>query len=280
MKQIYSMIALFFMTAIAFAQQPIITAIVDGDCSGGNPKLLEIYAQGTVDFSQFTLQNQTNANTGAYTSNFSLAGFGTVTDTFVYVATTGSSTAIASDFPSLSNATILTSGTVNVNGNDRLRIINSSGTVIDQYGVDDVVGDGQTWEYTDSYATRIDGTGPDGGFTLANWSFAGAGALDTKGVCQGGSETFESIIGRIGAYSPQASSNPDLNINGAPVTGLNYFENNGPSNEGTFTVAGMNLNADVVITASTFEISLASGSGFGPSVSVSPTSGDLATTTI
>ena len=194
------------MTAIAFAQQPIITAIVDGDCTGGTPKLLEIYAQGTVDFSNFSIQNQTNTNTGDYGTPESLSGLGIVTDAFVYITSTKSTTttagmnnlaALASEFPSLNIDDILETNVLNVNGDDRVRIINAAGDIIDQYGVNDTNGDNEYWDYTDSYATRIDGTGPDASFTQANWSFAGRGALDGLGTCQGGSQTFEAIIGRI-----------------------------------------------------------------------------------
>lgn len=54
-----------------------------------------------------------------------------------------------------------------------------------------------------------------------------------------------------------------------------------PSGERTFTVSGANLVGQVTLTASTaFEISLTSGSGYGPSLMLSPTGGTVATTTI
>lgn len=286
MKQTYSMIALFLMTAIAFAQQPIITAIVDGDCTGGTPKLLEIYAQGTVDFSLYTIQNQTNANTGNFSAGETMSSLGIVTDGFVYLTVSNNSSndaALVTDFPSLSNAKILKTSQMNVNGNDRLRIVNNNGTVIDQYGVTDVDGTGTAWEYSDSYATRIDGTGPDGGFTLANWSFAGAGAIDNRGACKNNANdtaTYESIV-EIGTYSTQANTSPTLSVSGSPITGLDYFENNGPSAEQQFTVSGSNLTSAVNVNSTVFEISLISGAGYTNEVSIAfPSNGSLPTTVV
>ncbi len=279
MKKIYFLFT-FLITALSFGQTPIITAILDGDCSGGNPKLLEIYADGAVDFTLYSLQNQTNAGT-TWGNTLDLSSFGTVTNDFVYITTSGSTTAIGTEFPSLASATILQSDIMNLNGDDRVRIVLTSDTsVIDQFGAEGIDGTGTTWEWADSYAKRIDGTGPDTGFTESNWTFGGAGFLDLLGVCQGGSDTFETLIGGIGTYSPTATTDPTISMGGT-VTGLDYFEGNGPSNEGSFNVSGINLTSNITVTAPTnFEVSLSSGSGFGSSVSVTQTAGTAPTTTI
>src|SRR5690606_5244479 len=113
-----------------------------------------------------------------------------------------------------------------------------------------------------------------------NWTFGGAGFLDTLGTCQGGADTFETLIGGIGTYTSTASSDPTISMGGT-VTGLDYFEGEGPSSEGTFNVSGINLTANITITAPTnFEVSLSSGAGFGPSVSVTQTAGTAPTTTV
>ncbi|MDX1773269.1 T9SS type A sorting domain-containing protein [Oceanihabitans sediminis] len=211
MKKLYFLL-FTLITTLSFGQTPIITTIVDGDCAGGNPKLLEIYANGTVDFSLYSLQNQTNANT-TWGNSQDLSGLGIVTDDFVYITTSGSADALASDFPSLATANVLISNTMNVNGDDRVRVVlTADDTVIDQYGVESVDGSGEAWEYADSYATRISGTGPDAGFAAANWVFGGAGALDGLGICQNGNETFESLIGGVGVYSTTGSTTPIIAI--------------------------------------------------------------------
>lgn len=279
MKKIYFLFT-FLITALSFGQTPIITAILDGDCSGGNPKLLEIYADGAVDFTLYSLENQTNANT-TWGNTQDLSSLGTVTNDFVYITTSGSLASIATEFPSLASATILESNTMNVNGDDRVRIVlTADTTVIDQFGAEATDGSGTAWDYADSYAKRIDGTGPDAGFTEVNWTYGGAGFLDLLGVCQGGPDTFETLIGGIGTYSPTASSDPTISMGGT-VTGLDYFEGEGPSGEGTFNVSGINLTANITVTAPTnFEVSLSSGAGFGPSVSVTQTAGTAPTTAV
>jgi len=124
---------MLFIATISFAQQPIITAIVDGDCSGGNPKLLEIYADGIVDFTLYSLENQTNANT-SWGATQDLSTFGTVTDSFVYVVTSNSATTLTTEFPSISTSPTLVSGTINVNGDDRIRIITTATMAVEKLG--------------------------------------------------------------------------------------------------------------------------------------------------
>ena len=280
MKKNYflSLLITILFSAISFAQTPIITAIVDGDCSGGNPKLLEIYASGTVDFTLYSLENQTNANT-TWLNKQDLSSFGTVTNAFVYVSTTGSAAALTSDFPSITS--VLESNTMNLNGDDRIRIIlTADSTVIDQFGISSEDGSGKTWEYEDSYAKRKNGTDGDAGFVEANWTFGGKAFFDTKGVCQSGADTFETLMGGIGTFTTTAPTSPEISVGNA-VTGLNYFFGNGPSTEKDFSVSGLNLTADIVITApQDFEVSLTSGSGFGASVAISPSSGTVASTMI
>ena len=52
MKKITLLFTLM-ISMISLGQTPIITMISDGDCYGGTPKVVEIYAQGTVDFSNY-----------------------------------------------------------------------------------------------------------------------------------------------------------------------------------------------------------------------------------
>lgn len=206
MKKITLIFALM-ISLLSFGQTPIITMIADGDCTGGTPKVVEIYADGAVDFTQYTLQNQTNSNT-TWGSDHDLSSFGTVTDDFIYLYVTTGNGATGNEFATEFPNTILTeqSPTVNINGDDRIRIINSNDlSVIDQYGVDSVDGTGEFWEYQDGYAKRNTGTTANGSFNQSDWTFYN-GDLDGEGTCQGGS-TFESIIG-IGTFVPGTVSCP------------------------------------------------------------------------
>jgi len=205
MRKCYFLVT-FLIIGVAYGQTPVITAIVDGDCSGGTPKLLEIYAKGTVDFSMFSLENQSNANT-TWGNTTDLSSFGIVTNAFVYVTTSSSAMAFESEFPTAQASPVLVSGVINLNGDDRIRIIETmTSTVIDQYGVDNVDGTGALWEYKDSYARRLNGTLPDGTFTMSNWLIPGVSAFNGLGVCQAGAETFETIMGGIGNYDTVLSN--------------------------------------------------------------------------
>ena len=198
MKKLY--FSLFCLISFVFyGQTPILTAIVDGECGGG-PKVLEIYATGEVDFSLYSLQNQKDGKT-TWENTQVLTALGTVTDGFVYITKDANLTKFNAEFPSLSAANILVSNVIDLNGDDRIRIIEiSTTTVIDQYGVEGVDGSGESWEYKHSYVKRIDGTGPDGGFVEANWLIPGKETLHGEGSCHGGS-TIESIMGGMGNFN-------------------------------------------------------------------------------
>ncbi|MDT0294123.1 T9SS type A sorting domain-containing protein [Mesonia ostreae] len=200
MKKITLLMSFMFIALTSMAQTPIITMISDGDCAGGNPKVLEVFANGTVDFSLYTLENQTNANT-TWANGLNLSDLGTVTDDFVYIH--ADDPAFAAEFPSATNVLSTTSSVMSFNGDDRIRIIlDADSSVIDQYGVDGLDGTGEAWEYKDGYAKRANNTTPNGTFNIADWNYSN-GALD--GLC--GTTGFENIIG-IGTFTPGTSSCP------------------------------------------------------------------------
>ena len=218
MKKLYILLITIMVTTLSFAQGPVITMIADGDCAGGNPRVIEIYANGAVDFTTYSLEKQTNGNT-TWSSPLDLSPLGTVTDAFVYVyreSSTGTGT-FAADFPSVTTNTLADSGsTLSVNGDDRIRLIETaSSTVIDQYGEEGVDGSGTPWEYKDGYGKRNANTNPNAGvFNAANWT-NGNGALNGFGVCQAGA-TFESIIG-LGTYTPPTGVQPPTLVIASPT---------------------------------------------------------------
>ena len=98
---------------------------------------------------------------------------------------------------------------------------------------------------------------------------------DITASSTGATDNTGSLTGTVSAADPQFSYIAFLND-------FNYIISDAvPSAEQTFTVQGLFLTADLVITAPTsFEVSLASGSGFAQSVSITPSSGTVAQTTI
>ena len=101
--------------------------------------MVEIYAQGEVDFTLYSLENQSNANT-SWGATMSLASFETVTDDFIYVYYDNTSEEVfATEYPSASTAE--ENNVANFNGDDRIRLIlDSDSSVVDQYGFDAEVG--------------------------------------------------------------------------------------------------------------------------------------------
>ncbi|HZH86836.1 MAG TPA: hypothetical protein VFD77_05925, partial [Brumimicrobium sp.] len=270
MKKFYLLIMLF-MSTTAMTQTPIITSIVDGDCSGGNPRVIEIFAQGSVDFTQYSIQLQSNG--GSWGALLDLTSLGTITDEFVYVHK--GDVSFAAEFPSVTNTLDAgTSSVANFNGDDGIRIIiTANSTVIDQYGEDAVDGTGEVWEYQDGYAKRKNNTGPDAGFNPLNWDYFN-GALDQ--LCN--TTTYE-VITNVGSYTFAAG--PTIMTSASTVSGFLQFLGN-PSAEQSVDVSGINLTADVSVTVASgdYEISATSGSGFGASVTLPFGTGTLAATPI
>lgn len=238
MKKLYTL-SLLIASCAAFAQTPIITGIMDGDCSGGNPKVLEIYANGTVDFGNYAIENQTNATVGTWGQTMNLATLGTKTDTFVYVVQ-GDPAVVTSvftaEFASIPSGNVIYTGVgtgipqpTNVNGDDRIRLINATTlAVVDQYGVSDVDGTDSAWEYLDSWAKRNNGTGPDGStFVEANWTYGGVegtvGSLEGLGTCQSAA-AFSTVV-PFGTFSLGVAHNDiaGLQVYPNPVTNGNLF---------------------------------------------------------
>ena len=217
MKNFYILLVAIMVTTFSFAQGPIITMISDGDCSGGTPKVLEIYANGTVDFTMYSLENQTNSNT-TWGNTLDLSTLGTVTDSFVYVFKDATGGIFTTEFVSATATLEDTGSTMNFNGDDRIRIIETaSGTVIDQFGAEGVDGTGSAWEYKDGFSKRNNATNANAGvFSAANWTTTNSG-LDGQGGCQGGT-LFETIIG-LGTYTPPTGNEPAALVIGTPSEG-------------------------------------------------------------
>jgi hypothetical protein len=105
--------------------------------------------------------------------------------------------------------------------------------------------------------------------------------LNTLGVCQGGANPFETIIG-IGAYTPAVVPTlPTIIATPTSLSGFTQFVGT-PSAEQTFQVSGTLLTDNITLTVTTgdYEISETSGGIFGPSITLTQTGGDVSATTI
>lgn len=183
----------------------IITGIVDGNMSGGLPKAIELYADGTIDLSLYTIQRSSNG--AAWSTTFTLSG--TYTNEFIYLSSnTANFTTVfgsSGDFANLISASI-----ANGNGDDGFRIYKTStpDTIIDQ-----VWQQLATLTYSDSYLYRKDGTGPDGGWVSSNWIAPGNDFLDPYTTAAAVAEHVP-----FGTYTPTAV--PEPHEYALAVTGL------------------------------------------------------------
>jgi len=204
MKKIY-LILTMLLTSMSFGQ-PVITAIVDGTCSGGTPKMIEIFAQGQVDFSQYAVQKQSNGGGFATSGSgvFDLSVFGTVENDYVYIYNAADETAFLAEFPSAASKAKQLTGFASGNGDDAFRIVDSSNNVIDIYGVENEDGSGKFWEYLDSFGKRNAGAPASATMVQADWTFGGANFLDGK--C--GGNTFEAEMGGIQTYYVAPAAGP------------------------------------------------------------------------
>ncbi len=230
-------ITLFLSLLLAYTgfSQPVITAVIDGTCTGGTPKVVEIYAKGTVDFSNYSMERQTNANT-TWGATFSLASFGTVTNDFVYVYYDGSNDNFTTEFPSAASKPSAEDNVVSINGDDRVRIIDNNSAVVDIFGEDGVDGTGTAWEYRDSYAKRNDNVGPNATFTVSEWTFGGPDVLDNKCSQSDSTPLEQDIPGGIQDYT--------LAVGSHQMEGLKLYPN--PVTAGYFSIQTANDDTKTV----------------------------------
>jgi len=204
MKQI-TFFALLLLSTISFAQQALITGYVDSSCPSAAGRVLEVYVDGTIDFTDWKVQRQ--ANGGGYTTNIDLSSFATITDSFIYI--TNNEATFTSEFGISTH--ILENSNISSNGDDAFQIVDNNSVVIDRFGEDGVDGTGTTWEHEDSYYLRNNFLSANAGsFDPSNWTFGALQVLDGQGLCN--SSAALSTIIALGSFQPEVSSASDLTI--------------------------------------------------------------------
>ncbi|WP_420461368.1 ExeM/NucH family extracellular endonuclease [Neolewinella sp.] len=215
MRLLYLILSCLLSTSLIAQGQVILTGLLDGTGPGATPRALELYVQGTVNLSDYTIQRYANTNTDGTPVQLS----GTYTDAFVYVV--NDTDAFVETFGTAGNFTnVISSGTVSGNGNDAFTL-ELGGTIIDQVG--GPIGDDASI-YTDSYLYRQDGTGPDGDWVATNWTIPGNDLLDGFSYAKIGA------VVPFGSYQPAGGpSRPTVSIEN-PV---NLAE---PATDGSFSI--------------------------------------------
>jgi uncharacterized repeat protein (TIGR02543 family) len=149
------------------------------------------------------------------------------------------------------------------------------------------------YDFTTSFAsdpevvvTTLAGMGgPNGGWAQAHGPTAATNtslylSIDEDQI--GDTERSRYVAERVGyvVIDKDPTPDPTITIAGTPLSTFNTLPGT-PSAEQSYTVSGSNLTDDITITApGDFEISLTSGSGFGPSLALPQSGGSVADTPI
>lgn len=246
----------------------MITTVVDGTLKNGgcdsgsgstDPRFVELYVDGTIDFSGYDLGY--SANGGSYVKK-ALDAFGTISDQYIYVIASGDETTFDDAFP---GKTRITMASTSINGNEAFNITDGSATVLDAFGdPSEVSGSAdvsQSWYYGDSYAKRNNFTAANSGtFVSGNWTFGGANALDGA-TCSTLASTVNIGSFSIASTTWDGSDSTDWGLaanwsNGVPTIGYSVTIPSGQTNEptiGSTTNAYVNdltVNSGAILTLS------------------------------
>ncbi len=167
----------------------IISEVVDGASSDGNPKFVEITntAASPFTFAAGGLIVQTNNNTDRNV-DIDLSGV-TIEAGESYVIASSSNGGQAVFESVYGFSADLYADEIIGDGNDRYAITDGA-AILDLYGVLDTNGTGAPWEYADGFALRRSAaiTPAGEGFVSGEWVFSGVDALE------GGEETPEALL--------------------------------------------------------------------------------------
>ena len=194
MKQMLS----FWGLAMTLLTQPsntpaqlLITGVLDGTMDGGTPKAIELYATENIpDLSVFSLRTPTNGDVSAGASDDTLRLSGALESGSYFYITTGSSADEFWDAFGLSPH--LTGSVANVNGDDNVILLYHD-QVHDRFGRSENPPDG--WQYADSWAYRLDESGPNVAFDAGDWTIS---------ALAGNTAAALGIEVPFGTYSPMA----------------------------------------------------------------------------
>ena len=157
----------------------VLVGAYDGPLSGGTPKGIELMALADIsDLSVFGISSVTNGGgSSAGNVEYNFPADAITAGTRIYLTTD------ATNFTSFFGfAPTYTNAVVGINGDDAIELYEGA-TIIDTFGtVDcDPNASGTTcpeWDHLDGWGYRVNNTGPDGTFVLANWTFSGANQLE------------------------------------------------------------------------------------------------------
>ncbi len=155
--------------------QLVLTGTFDGPLPGGLPKGVELFVIGDIaDLSAYGLGSANNGG-GTDGQEFTFPADAAAAGSYIWVTT---SDVEFEAFFGFAASYIDDTGAMNINGDDAIELFHND-IVVDIFGDIDVDGTGEPWEHLDSWAYRVNNTGPDGDiFVLENWTFGGPNLFD------------------------------------------------------------------------------------------------------
>ncbi|MDG1980764.1 MAG: lamin tail domain-containing protein [Flavobacteriaceae bacterium] len=273
MKKNYvlTLLLTLFISGLSFGQV-IITELADPNGATA-ARFVEIYnvSDSDVDLTGWELRRWTNGNAAPQGTGVDLSSIGTLSSgSFALIAVNATEFETVYGIPADINAG--TGGAADSNGDDQIAIFDDTDQTIDIFGVPGEDGSGTCHEFEDGRAERVSSVSA----SSATWNESEWNVWADSTVSGCTSHTNSPRTAPTD-YDPGAwigtASGPSISV-GSAVTGLDYFEGSGPSAEGVFQISGINLTADVSVTAPTnFEVSLTSGGTFTSSVTLTQSSG-------
>ncbi|WP_228850329.1 T9SS type A sorting domain-containing protein [Aegicerativicinus sediminis] len=150
----------------------LISGVMSGPLPSDTPKVIELYVlEDIADLSEFGVGVADNGG-GSDNQEFTFPAISVAEGTYIYL--TGNANRFTEFF---GFAPDYVDNSLKPGGDDAVELY-QFGDIIDIYGDPDVDGTGTAWEYTQAWAYRIPGTGPDGyDFNINNWNIIGIDAL-------------------------------------------------------------------------------------------------------
>lgn len=200
MKKLYFLFLI--CCSVGMAQNVTITKVIETGCATPFVKTVELYVDGTVDFSTDVVLNYMQNGAPWADNQIDISALGVQTDAFVYIVR--DIPLMEAEFPSTtfdaSNTVVVGTAT---NGNDGYQIV-LNGVVVSQFGQTLTNGTGQAWEHVDAVATRKNGIPDIGIFDITHWDVTPLQSTDSQTACEGGTG-LEAWFNTLGDTFPLGS---------------------------------------------------------------------------
>lgn len=279
-KNYFFTLLLTLFISITSIGQVIITELADPN-DNALARYVEIYnvSNASVDLTNWELRRWTNGAAAPQATGIDLTSIGTLAPgAFAIIA--ANSAEFQTVYGLVADIDAGTAGAADSNGDDQIAIFDAADNTIDIFGVPGEDGTGTCHEFEDGRAERIATVSASNPvWDESEWNVWADSQVTgctshTQLPINVGDNVFDPGVW-IGATS---GTNPTVSASPADLSGFVQFVG-APSDEQTTEVSGSNLTTDVTATVNgDYEISLTTATGFGPSVVLLQTAGELTAT--